>query len=77
MGQGLKFFYEYAETNVPSLNTFNLNLNVRDLWPIVILCSVTILLTLLWLLAVWEYLLKINKHSSELQEQQKRSNKLQ
>ncbi len=56
MGHGLKVIYEYAETNIPSLNPFNLNLNARDLWPIVILCDVTILLSLLWLLAVHVHL---------------------
>ncbi|MBN1974234.1 MAG: hypothetical protein JW787_11380 [Sedimentisphaerales bacterium] len=76
MGQELRVIYENVKPNMPDFNALNLNLNVRDLWPIAILCGLAILLTLLWTLAVWEYLRRINMHSLELSKQLKRSTKM-
>lgn len=65
MNQELNIIYENVKPNIPDFSTLSLNLNALDLLPIVILCSLIIIFTLLWLIAVWMYLLRTKKHSHE------------
>ena len=53
--------YKNVNPNIPDFSTFSLNLNAWDLLPIVIICSLSIFLTLLWLIMVWLYLRKSSK----------------
>ncbi len=61
----LSVIYENINQNVPDFNSFSPHLNVWDLLPVVILCSLTIIFTLLWLTSVWMYLLRTKKHLLE------------
>ena len=50
MAQDLSFIYQNLNSNLLDL------INARDIFVLVIICFLSIFLTLLWLLAVWLYL---------------------
>jgi hypothetical protein len=53
MSNWLALIFESIKVEKPGPNfTYP---DVSDLWPVAILCVISILFTALWLLAVWEY----------------------
>lgn len=63
MGQGLRVIYEQAEPGMPTFNVFYGG--GADLLPIALLCGLSVLLILLWLLVVWQYVRRANIRSSQ------------
>jgi hypothetical protein len=63
MGYGLRIISEYVEPDIPTLHIFYQG--GWDLLPVALLCGLSILLTLLWLLVVWRHIRRANIHASE------------
>jgi hypothetical protein len=63
MGQGLRSIFERMGPDMPDSDI--LYPGTQYLLPVAVPCALSLLLTLLWLLAVWKYLWRNDTHSSE------------
>jgi len=62
MSQGLRIIFDRIPPDMPSFDI--LYPGTQYILPIALLCALSLLLTLLWSMAVWKYLWRSNTRSS-------------
>jgi hypothetical protein len=65
MGQDLGIIYKPLQPNMPDLD--GLRADTQGLVAIGLLCGLSLLLTMLWLLVVWEYIRRAKTRASDLE----------